>query len=405
MPDRRPSQSITTQEGLDDLVAHLHDVRRFAFDTEFVSEDSYEPELGLVQVASAERLAAVDPLAVPDLGPLWEAIHDPAIEVVTHAAGEDLRILWFRTGRLPSRVVDVQVAAGLIGFGYPSSLGHLVGQVLGVSLAGGETRTDWTRRPLSPAQLRYALDDVRHLLELADRIDVQLDRMGRRTWAEDEYRAALQAVADREAGDRWRRLPGLSSLSRRGLEAARRLYDWRRQEARRADRPVRQVMRDDLLVAIARRLPATAADLEALRDFNRRHLLAAERDILRALEEARDTPDDQLPHHADRPDDGPGLTMLVNLLSAVMSRCCSEHRIAPGLLGTSSDLKALVRWHLAGRPEEDLPTLALGWREGVCGRLLTEVLAGRRSLRVVDPASDVPVALDATADAGSPAAP
>ncbi len=160
MADFLAEPLIASQPAMDELVGHLRAAGRFAFDTEFVSEDTFEPILCLIQVATRDRLAVVDPLAVKDLSGFWDVVNDPEIEVVMHAAGEDLRIGRFQSGRLPARVVDVQVAAALIGFGYPLSLGNLIHGILGVSLPGGETRTDWRRRPLTEAQLRYALDDV-----------------------------------------------------------------------------------------------------------------------------------------------------------------------------------------------------------------------------------------------------
>jgi ribonuclease D len=348
-----------------------------------------------VQVATRERLAVVDPLAIHDLAPFWDVVTDPAVEVIMHASGEDLRICRFHTGRLPARVVDVQVAAGLVGYGYPLSLGNLVRQELGISLPGSETRTDWRRRPLSPAQVRYALDDVVHLLDLADRLGSRLAEWGRADWAEDEYgrlMASIDARTDDE--ERWRRLPGLHQLSRRGLEIARRLAEWRRDEARRQNRPIRQVLRDDLLVAIAKRQPSKRSDLEALRDFNRPHLLARGREILDLIAEAQRVPAESLPEHAERFEEGPGLAMVVSLLSAALARCCAERRVSPALVGTTADLKAVIRWHADGQPETVRPDLLRGWRDAVCGQTLLDILDGRRVLRVVDPAADVPVVLE-----------
>src|SRR5436190_10683923 len=133
---------IATPGQLGELIGHVRAVGRFGFDTEFVSEETFEPVLCLIQVATRERLAVVDPQAVGDLGPFWELVHDPAIEVVMHAAGEDMRICLLRTGAVPGRVFDVQIAAGLVGYGFPLSLTNLVSQVLKISLQGSETRTD-----------------------------------------------------------------------------------------------------------------------------------------------------------------------------------------------------------------------------------------------------------------------
>ena len=385
---------IATVDGLRELIAHLRDAGRFAFDTEFVSEETFEPVLCLIQVATRDRRVVVDPLAIPELSPFWDLVVDPAVEVVMHAASEDLRICRFQTGTVPRRVFDVQIAAALVGYGYPLSLGNLVSQALRVSLPGGETRTDWRRRPLSPAQLRYALDDVVHLLDLADQLSGELARLGRLEWAEAEFAQFVEAILNRTEEERWRRLPGLHHLTRRGLETARLLAEWRFEEARRTNRPLRQLLRDDLLVAIAKRQPATRRDLEALRDFNRPHLLGKASEILGIVAESRETPADDLPEHAERHEEGPGQSMVVNLLAAAMAHGCSREKVAAALVGSSHDLKELIRWHARGRPESERPDLARGWRREVCGDVLLDVLDGRRALRVVDPQADVPVALE-----------
>lgn len=399
MPD---PELITTDDALADLIAHLRASGRFAFDTEFVSESTFEPILCLIQVATRDRLAAVDPLAFEDVRIFWDVVNDPAIEVVMHAAGEDLRIGKLQSGYLPARVVDVQLAAALVGYGYPLSLGNLVREVVGQSVAGGETRTDWRRRPLSPAQLRYALDDVRYLLDAADLLNARLDAMNRRAWVESEYQVLLESIRARDDDDRWRRLPGLHGLNRRGLEVARRLSLWRRDDARRGNRPIRHVLKDDLLVAIAKRMPATIADLKALRDFNRTEMIARAPEIVQVIAEAQDVDPAELPDHVERRDDGPGGSMVVSLLNAALTQIAAGNKVAPSLLGTTADLKEVVRWHVARRPEGHRPALLEGWRGEVCGQTILDVVAGKRALRIVDPEAEVPVAVDSIAGDGSP---
>ena len=136
---------ISTHCQLQELVGHVRTAGRFGFDTEFVSEDTFEPVLCLVQVATRDRLAVIDPQSVPDLSPFWDLVHDSSLQVVMHAAGEDMRICLLRTGAVPRRIFDVQIAAGLVGYSYPLSLVNLVAQVLRLSLPGSETRTDWRR--------------------------------------------------------------------------------------------------------------------------------------------------------------------------------------------------------------------------------------------------------------------
>jgi ribonuclease D len=389
-----PEEIITTPVQLNGLVEHVRAIGRFAFDTEFVSEDTFEPVLCLIQVATRDRLAVIDPLAVRDVDPFWRAVLDPTIEVVMHAAGEDLRICLIKNQALPKRVFDVQMAAGLTGLSYPLSLVNLVGQVLGVNLPGSETRTDWRQRPLSAAQLKYALDDVRHLLELADHFTGRLAELNRSSWAEAEMADFIDAIAQRADEERWRRLPGLHQLSRRGLEMARRLCEWREDEARRQNRPLRQVLRDDLLVATAKRQPRNRRDLEALRDFNRPALLNRSNEILAVIERARAVPDAELPELPPRHDEPPGLSTVTNLLSAALAQCCVQNQLAGSLVANVADLKHLVRWHLSGRSDPQRPALLEGWRGELCGPLLLDVLEGKLALRVVDPESEFPVAIE-----------
>jgi ribonuclease D len=389
-----PEAIITTPGQLKGLVDHLRAIGRFGFDTEFVSEETFEPVLCLIQVATRERFAVIDPLAIRDVSPFWDVVLDPAVEVVMHAAGEDLRICLLRNRALPRRVFDVQIVAGLAGLTYPLSLVNLVGQVLGISLAGSETRTDWRHRPLSAAQLNYALDDVRYLLNIADHFNERLAQMGRKAWAEAEFADFLDSIAQRSDEERWRRLPGLHQLSRRGLEMARRLADWREDEARRQNRPLRHVVRDDLLVAIARRQPRSRRDLEALRDFNRPALLNRSQEILTILDQAREVSELELPTLPARHEEPPGLSTVTNLLSAALAQCCVQNQVAGSLVANVADLKDLVRWHKDGRDLSHPPALLQGWRGELCGTLLLDVLEGRLALRVVDPVSEFPVALE-----------
>jgi ribonuclease D len=393
-PPTEAATPITTDHQLAELIDHIRERGRFAFDTEFVSEETFEPVLCLIQVATTDRLAVVDPLAIRDLTPFWDVVLDPKVEVVMHAAGEDLRICRMRTGEVPRNLFDVQIAAGLVGFSYPLSLVNLTYQTLRTSLAGSETRTDWRRRPLTAAQLRYALDDVRYLLEIEAMLREKLSERGRAEWAAEEFADFLDSIDSRAEEERWRRLPGLHHLNRRSLEMARRLSDWREETARRSNRPLRQTMRDDLLVAIAKRQPMTRRDLEALRDFNRPALISRGAEILDVIAEARAVPEEELPVPATRPEEGPGLSTVASLLSSALAFCCVQNGLSAGLVANVSDVKHLIRWRLDGFPEGKPPALMQGWRREICGEVLLDVLEGRRSVRVVDPASEVPIALD-----------
>jgi ribonuclease D len=385
---------INTQRELDELVAHVRNCGTFAFDTEFIPEETYEPELCLIQVATVDRLAVVDPRVIPKLSVFWDAVVDPAMRVVVHAGSEDLRICNLQTDRLPERVFDIQLAAGLAGSAYPASLGVLVQRTLGRSVLSSETRTDWRKRPLTPNQIEYALDDVRYLLSIAEILENKLRELGRLSWLEEETALLMSEIAMRDSPERWTRISGIHTLNRRGLEIARRLYRWRLETAQANNRPVRQLIRDDLLIGIAKRQPKSRADLENLRDFNRPGLIKASGEIMRIVDEARQLPDNELPALPERVDDLPGASMLVGILTAALAYACNKAQVSQALVATMGDLKDLVRWSLDGRDPNDLPVLLQTWRADLCGQLLMDVLDGKKKMRVSDPSSAVPITIE-----------
>lgn len=395
MPPRsNPYELINTQRGMEEFIAHLYESQTFAFDTEFIPEETYEPELCLIQLATRTRLAVIDPRVIPNLAPFWSAVVDPTLKLVVHAGSEDLRICNLQTGQLPQNLFDIQLASGLVGTSYPASLSSLVQRYTGRTVMSSETRTDWRKRPLTPNQIEYALDDVRYLLQIADTLDQRLTELGRREWLEEETQVLLDDIARRDDPSRWMRLSGIHTLNRRSLEIARRLFAWRLETAIATNRPIRQMVRDDLLVGIAKRQPKSRSDLESLRDFNRPNLIKAGGEIMRLIDEAMRVPEDQLPRLPARVDDLSGASMLVGILTAALAYACTHAKVSQTLVGTTGDIKELVRWHLDGRSAYDLPVLMQTWRANVCGKLMLDVLEGRKTLRVTNPSHDVPVSIE-----------
>src|SRR5262245_43889269 len=291
-----PEQIVTQPKELEDCCQYLSSCERLGFDTEFVGEDSYHPHLCLVQVATEDRLILIDPLTTGPLIDFWKLIVDPARLVVVHAGREEVRLCRLWAGQGPGNFFDLQIAAGLVGLTYPLGHAALVSQLLGVRLAKGETLTEWRDRPLTKAQIRYALDDVRYLLPLHKEIAARLEPLGRVERAREEFaRLAVQVAPETAAtesnGERWRKLRGLGALDRRRLAVVRALYYWREEEARRKNRPPRTIVRDDLLVEIAKRNPARPRDLHVVRGLRRGEAEA----IFQVLERTRALSLDQCP--------------------------------------------------------------------------------------------------------------
>lgn len=378
MSDPR-EQIVTKPEQLPEVLAHLAAARTFGFDTEFVGEETYRPRLCLVQVATEERLILIDPVSVGPLDDFWKLLIDPAIEVIAHAAREEIRLCQLWTGQRPAQVFDLQIAAGLVGLPYPLGHGNLVRELLGVSLAKTETLTEWRERPLTDQQIRYAFDDVRYLLRLHHEITRRLTELSRTPWAAEEFARAGRIATEEEATlERWRKLRGVGALSRRQLAMVRELFQWREDAAARLNRPARTICRDDLIIEIARRDPRRERDLEVVRGLAKRDV----RPILEAVERARKLPAEQFPPLQERDDDPPQVTLVTNLLSAVLGHLCTEMRLATSLVCTTRDLKLLVRSFLNGPNEGAASLLNEGWRREHVRPHLEAVVRGERAIRV-----------------------
>src|SRR5262245_13348324 len=308
-----PEQIVTQPHELSVCCEHLAAGGVFGFDTEFIGENSYHPQLCLVQVATAERLYLIDPLSAGPLDVFWKLVVDPANRVVVHAGREEVRLCRLLGGQVPGNLFDLQIAAGLVGLAYPLSHGTLVSQVLGVQLPKGATLTAWRDRPLTTAQVRYAFDDVRYLLPAWQRLSGRLVALGRADWAREEFgRLASAAAPEGPVGEKWRKLRGLGSLDRRRLAVVRELFAWRDETAARTNRPARTIVRDDLLIEIARRNPTRERDLHVIRGLPRRDLEA----IIQAVERARAIPLEQCPPVAEREMDPPQVGFVTSVLNA-----------------------------------------------------------------------------------------
>jgi ribonuclease D len=386
-----PEQIITQPEELPPALEHLAACAQFGLDTEFVGEDTYHPRLCLVQVATPERLYLIDPLTVGPLDEFWKLVVDPGHEVIVHAGREEVRLCYFWTRQKPGNLFDLQLAAGLVGLPYPLGHGTLVNQVLGVQLAKGETLTEWRDRPLTRAQIRYAFDDVRFLLPLWKRLSERLAELNRTAWAKEEFaHLAENSLPEEAAPEKWRKLRGLGSLDRRRLAMVRALYAWREETAARLNRPARAVVRDDLIVEIARRNPTRERDLQVIRGLPHRDLSA----ILEVVGQARSLPVDQCPRLPEREQDIPQVNLVAAVLTAVLGDFCARQHLAPNLVASNQDVRLLVRarFHGAAMPAES--SLTHGWRaEHVLPELLA-VLEGRRGVWVANLRSEAPFAFE-----------
>ncbi|MBL8814863.1 MAG: HRDC domain-containing protein [Planctomyces sp.] len=389
------SPIITYQEDFLELCQHIRQTGVVAFDTEFVSDAGYRSELGLLQFATPDRCVAVDPLQVTSLSAWWEIMADDQTTVVVHGGQAEIRFCIQQSGLAPRQLIDIQIAEGLRCRSYPLSYSAIVERVLGIRVDSNQTRTDWLRRPLSQEQIVYALEDVSHVLQIWQTQKKWLESKNRLGWATSEFDRMITDIQDDERTPPWERISGIHRLPRRDLAAAQKLAQWREEEAAFRNRPARRILRDDLLIDLAKRRPKTVQQALATRDLNRPEYRKRIDDMLAVIDEANRIPEDQLPKRirSQRDETSADEQVLSKLLSLALANRCAELEIAQSLVGTNRDLNELVR--AVRNNDEDADTRMLsGWRGEVCGGLLRKVLDGRVSFRVSPAGSSTPLIFD-----------
>jgi ribonuclease D len=380
-------EQITTAAALEPLLDRARAEGSCAVDTEFVWERTYAPALCLVQLATAERLAVIDPLAGAPLEPVAALMADAGVEKVMHAPSGDLAAFVLHHDVRPRRIFDTQLAAGFAGYGGSPSLERLLEQSVNVRLRHDEGFTDWQRRPLTPVQIEYAADDVRHLLAAAEALRTRLERQGRRAWVDEEmnerYGEAATLVQDPEQA--WRRVSGRGRLRGEQVAALAAVAAWREREARRRDLPASWLIKDATLIEVARRRPRTARDAESIRGLQLRK--GAQLDGMLAAVAAAGPPppgagEGELPGEVRR-----RVRVVLPLASAVLQARCAEAGVASELVATRAELEALIAGQAMGGAG-DHPLLH-GWRLELAGESLLRLLRGEVALRVLPRAPHV----------------
>ena len=387
------SALIAHHEDFLELCRHICECGIVAFDTEFVSESTYRPELGLLQFATKDRCVAVDPLEVGDISSWWEVMADDQTTVVVHGGQAEIRFCLNMIGRPPQKLYDIQVAEGFRGRSYPLSYSAIVQRVLNQRVDSSQTRTDWLRRPLSDEQLRYALEDVDHILEIWRRQTQWLKQQGRLDWVESEVQAMIDDIVADDSMPAWHRISGTHKLTRRELAIVQKLAKWREEEAASRNRPLRRILRDDLLIDLARRKPGTVQQALATRDLNRPEYKRRLEEIVKVIEEALQLPDADLPQKPRnrRQEASSDEQVISKLLSLSLSNRCAELDISQTLVANNKDLTELVRHHRFSQNGNGTPRVLEGWRQTVCGQLLLDVMDGKVGFRVAAAGADTPL--------------
>ncbi len=388
--DDRPVRRVASVHDFETFCKEVRRRPRLALDTEFIAEDSYQPNLCLIQIAFDDELVVIDPFPLGSVRRFWEAIVEGNVETVVHAGRTDLQFCRDATGRCPDRIFDVQIAAGFTSQEYPAGLVNILQKYAHVSVTKHETRTDWRRRPLSDRQIEYALNDVRYLLGVRDQLEAELKALGRYEWFLEEVRYQYTECLNEDA-EPWRRLAGCAGLSRRELVILKELYFWREEEAARRNVPPRRVLRDDLLIELARRASGDPKRIYAVRGMTHRGVQQLVPEIARRIQRALNAPREEWPEVVNRTGTSQSPIVGQFLYAALASLCRKEH-IAVGLVGGTNDLRDWFSYYVSGR-EGPPPVLARGWRAALIGDTLERLLSGKVGLRIHNCFDDNPLEL------------
>jgi ribonuclease D len=370
-----PAIYIDSREDLAEFCRSLRGSHWIAVDTEFVRDKTYFPRFCLLQVANLKQAACIDPFAVDDLDPVMELLFTPEVTKVFHAARQDLEVFFHRFGAIPSPIFDTQIAAPLIGLPEQVSYANLISALLGIPLNKDHTRTDWARRPLSPAQIAYAANDVIYLAAAYHEIRERLDALGRTDWLAADFAALLDPALYTTAPEAaWQRISGAHRLQPEQFALLVELAAWRETAAQRDDLPRHWIVRDEGLLDLARHRPASAEALRSLRGIEPKTLNRYGSALLEVIQRAQGRkitpPCSPRPEHRT-----PETDALIDALSAVVRLRCNEHTINPGIVATRKDLEdALANL-------EDARILH-GWRRSLVGNDILDLLQGKKRLRV-----------------------
>lgn len=345
-------------------------------DTEFLRETTFWPRVCVIQLASPEEAVAIDALSEDiDLSPFFELMANPGIVKVFHAARQDLEIIWRLARLIPAPLFDTQVAAMVCGFGEQASYLELVKAITKANVDKSSRFTDWSRRPLSEAQIDYAIADVTHLRDIYVALRTRLERSNRLDWLADEMQTLTSpATYEQHPENAWERLRHRARKPR-DLAVLMELAAWRESEAQTRDVPRSRVLKDDVLIEIAQAAPRSAEALANLRSFPKgMERSRAGADIVAAVERGLARDPAGMPRIERERRGANGAT--VELLKVLLRQVAEETGVAAKLIATVEDLEAI-----AADDEADAPALK-GWRRAIFGEKALELKRGRLALAV-----------------------
>ena len=359
---------IADQERLSKACDVIAEATQVALDTEFMRTNTYEPELSLIQVNTNNQIYCIDPLTELDMQRFWELLFEPTRMSVLHAAKQDMEVLWYEQQAVVGNLIDTQVCASLLG--HPAQIGYagLVAELLDIEIDKGQTRTDWSKRPLSAAQLQYAAADVSHLPKLLDQMRTDLENLGRFDWALEDSAALLDKdLYEPQPALAWQRVKSIPYLPVAEQARARALAEWRERAAIKSNRPRQWILADKALLQIAQDNPSNEKSLSSVQNLPPAVIRKQGRKLLAVIDSANqafargETELEQLTPDRDQNKSA------YKKLAGIVKAKADALNIAPEVLASKRDIQALLR-------NEPQARVGNGWRKSVIGDELIAAL-------------------------------
>jgi len=367
-------QFIDTPEDLATLCQQFSNKDWLAVDTEFLREKTYYPQLCLIQIASDDVIACVDPLAISDLTPLLDILYNPDVTVIFHAARQDLELLYMIRGELPPSLFDTQLAATVLGYGDQIGYANLVKQCVDVELDKAHSRTDWTKRPLDPAQIDYAADDVRYLRDVYHILKDQLNDKNRQHWLDDDFAILSSSETYKPNPDNiWRKVKGAGRLKGVQLAILKQLAAWRENRAVKSNRPRRWIVKDEVMIDLAKLGPENLDKVKLIRGLENNTIERHGKALIDEIKLAKASPKEAWPVLKKLQPLTNQQDALIDALMSLLRKYCDQQSIAPTAVASRKDIESMVRG------ETDIPLLQ-GWRNEIVGHYLEKFLKGQLSI-------------------------
>ena len=360
---------IETTEKLEAFMGKLSAAKWLALDTEFLREKTYYAKLCLIQIEADGHRACVDPLSIDDLSSLTDVLNDPEITIVLHAAHQDMEILLQLSGKTPTPVFDTQVAAAVLGLGDTMAYARLVEQMLGVAIDKSQVRTDWSRRPLKEAQLKYAIDDVRYLAQIYPMMLEKLESQNRLEWLDKDFaKASDPETYAINANQRWKKIRGNQVLKRPQLAILRELAAWRENLAEKKDLPRKWIIGDDILIDLARQNPKNSQEIGQIRGINADRTKKYHQTWLELLKKGAESPESEWPELPRSKKPTPTQNGVIDLLMLVIQIEAKKQGITPAVIAGRKQVANMIQ---SGNTK-----LSDDWRGEIVNDTFARVIAG-----------------------------